>query len=192
MNQCTKTLTQKLSGFQEVQRERWKRSLFLHCIYHHHVSGFLFLSEIFLDCIFNTLLLSMLFTLLLLSPPQTTPPHLNPLPTVCPFFFLFFLKITNWVNFVLLIYSWVWSHPLKHVALPKTVPLRKIDSLSPSSRQLLVSTYPFCPEMSTGLILCRQLQLLWIYKKPYQVRKTVLQPGPPQLLDLTIFLPLLL
>jgi hypothetical protein len=92
MNQCTKTLTQKLSGFQEVQRERWKRSLFLHCIYHHHVSGFSFLSEIFLDCIFNTLLLSMLFTLLLLSPPQTTPPHLNPLPTVCPFFFPFFLK----------------------------------------------------------------------------------------------------
>lgn len=84
----------------------------------------------------------MYFDYIHLPPLLLTPPISIQTSLIIQLYALLLLKITHYIQFVLLKYSWVWGYLIDVVNLLGSTFLKKTDFLSPRSHQL-----PICPRL---------------------------------------------
>lgn len=84
-------------------------------------------------------------------------------PNWCPpilSVFKFICLVIHWLQFVLCIQSWVWSHTLECVDLPGATPIKKTNSSSSRSYHLSKArwTSSHSAKVMISLVLCRHVQ----------------------------------
>lgn len=108
------------------------------------------------------------------------------LPPSCPF--LFYFLMAHWVQFVLLIYSWIRGYPSEHGQPIRYHSLTKADFLFPSSHQLFIA--------SVGWVLPSPSSPCWMWsglscagsRSRCGLRTAGIPLCPPQPLALTLCL----